>query len=149
MSQPRTASRLWILYAAWGCALASLLHIVTIIAGPDWFDFLGAPPEYGQMMRDGDWVFPVAVTLGIAAILAIWSAYAFGAAGAIKRLPLTRIICWAVAAIFLLRGAGGIPLMIFVMLQTGFTALTAFHLAASVYILSLGVGFVFAARARR
>ena len=140
-------SRAWILYAGWGCAAASILHIVTIIAGPSWFDFLGAPPEYGQMMRDGDYLLPVTVTLFIAAVLAIWAAYAFSAAGVIRRLPFARFVCGATAFIFLLRGLAGIPIILWVLAQSEPTPLTLFHMAASVFIVTLGYGFICAVRA--
>lgn len=137
-------SKAWVLYAAWGCVIASILHVVTIFAGAEWFDFLGAPPEYGQMMRDGNYVYPVIVTLLIAGTLAIWAAYAFSALK--KPLPYARLILGAVAAIFLLRGLGGIPITLFILSKTGATMMTLFHIAASVFVLTLGLGFVAAFR---
>ena len=137
-------SKAWVLYAAWGCAAASILHVVAIFAGADWFDFLGAPPEYGQMMRDGNYVYPVVVTLLIAGMLAVWAAYAVSALK--KPLPYARLILGAVAAIFLLRGLLGIPITLFILTKTGPTAIILFHIAASVFVLTLGLGFVAAFR---
>ena len=137
-------SKAWVLYAAWGCAAASILHVVTIFAGADWFDFLGAPPEYGQMMRDGNYVYPVVVTLLIAGMLAVWAAYAVSALK--KPLPYARLILGAVAAIFLLRGLLGIPITLFILTKTGPTAIILFHIAVSVFVLTLGWGFVAAFR---
>ena len=142
-------ARMTVLYAAWGCAVASILHIVTIIAGPAWFDFLGAPPHYGQMMRDGDYFLPVTVTVFIAGVLAVWSAYAFCAAGVIRRLPFARLICGAVALIFILRGLFVFPLIGYVMSESavgGVTPKSVFHIAASLFILTLGSGFANAVR---
>lgn len=133
-------SKAWVLYAAWGCVIASILHVVTIFAGPAWFDFLGAPPEYGQMMREGNYVYPVIVTLLIAVTLAIWAAYAFSALS--KALPYARLISGAVAVIFLLRGVLGILITLIILTKTGPTVLTLFHIAASVFVLTLGLGFV-------
>lgn len=135
-------SKNWVLLAAWGCAAAAVLHIICIFAGAEWFDFLGAPPEYGQMMREGDWGFPAAVTTLISAILAIWSAYAFSTFDGRKPLPFARFVCAAVAAIFLLRGVIGITLLIYILVKTGFTLKLLFHLAASVFILAIGIGFM-------
>ena len=137
-------SKAWVLYAAWGCVAGSLLHIVTIFAGAEWFDFLGAPPEYGQMMQDGNYVYPVVVTLLIAGTLAVWAAYAFWALK--KPLPFARLICGFVAAIFLLRGIVGIPITLFILTKTGPTMMTLLHIAASVFVLTLGLGFVAAFR---
>ena len=137
-------SKAWVVYAAWGCVIASILHVVTIFAGAAWFDFLGAPPEYGQMMRDGNYVYPVIVTLLIAGTLAIWAAYAFSALK--TPLPYARLILGAVAAIFLLRGIIGIPINLYILTKTGPTTMTLFHIAASVFVLTLGWGFVAAFR---
>ena len=137
-------SKAWVLYAASGCAAGALLHIAAIFAGPEWFDFLGAPPEYGQMMRGGNYVYPVVVTLLIAGTLAIWAAYAFSALK--KPLPYARLILGAVAAIFLLRGVLGIPITLFILTKSGPAAMTLFHIAASVFVLTLGWGFVAAFR---
>lgn len=139
-------SKAWVLYAALGCAAGSLLHIVAIFAGPEWFDFLGAPPEYGQMMRDGNYVYPVVVTLMIAAMLAVWAAYAASVLSPKKPLPYARLICGFVAAIFLIRGVLGIPITLFFLTKSGPTAMTLFHIAASVFVLTLGWGFVAAFR---
>jgi len=139
-------SKGWVLYAAIGCAAASLLHIAAIFAGPSWFDFLGAPPEYGQMMREGNYVYPIVVTLLIAGTLAVWTVYALSALGPKKPLPYARLICGAVAAIFLLRGVLGIPITLYILTKTGPTAMTLFHIAASVFVLTLGWGFLAAFR---
>jgi len=136
-----TKDRVWIGYAAWGCAAAALLHIAAIIAGPDWFDFLGAPPSYGESLRQGNWQHPVFTTLGIVLILLIWAAYAFAALGRFTWLPLKKFVLAAVAAIFILRGALGIPIVIWVMTQTALSVFNVFHLGASVFVLTLGYGF--------
>jgi len=46
------------------------------------------------------------------------------------------------AAIFLLRGVLGIPITLYILTKTGPTAMTLFHIAASVFVLTLGWGFV-------
>jgi hypothetical protein len=47
---------------------------------------------------------PALITAAIAAVLAIWAAYAFSGAGLIARLPLLRIALVAIASVYLLRG---------------------------------------------
>jgi hypothetical protein len=53
---------------------------------------------------------PALITLAIASILGIWSAYAFSGAGLLPRLPLIRTALVAISAIYLLRGLAPIPL---------------------------------------
>jgi hypothetical protein len=132
---------IWISYAAWGCVAGGLLHIACIIGGPDWFDFLGAPPEFGEALRRGEWVEAVLITLGIAAFLFIWAAYAFSAREGRKPLPFAKFVCAAVAFIFLLRGALGIPFLLYVMMRGGPAVFTLFHLGASIFVFTLGLGF--------
>jgi hypothetical protein len=47
---------------------------------------------------------PTVITLGIAAVLAVWAAFAFSGAGLIARLPLLRTGLVVISAIYLLRG---------------------------------------------
>ena len=49
------------------------------------------------------------MTLGIAAVLGIWSAYAFAGAGLLKRLPLMRTALVALTAVYLLRALALFP----------------------------------------
>lgn len=134
-------SPLWITYAAWGSVAGALAHVAAIIGGADWFDFLGAPPSYGEALRAGEWLHPVVTTLGIAALLLVWAAYARSALPRRKPLPFAKFVCAIVAVIFLIRGVIGIPLLLFVLTKTGPTVMTLFHLGASVFILTLGLGF--------
>ncbi|UTH74525.1 hypothetical protein [Chromobacterium sp. IIBBL 290-4] len=89
--------------------LASLLHIGIIFGGPAWYRFFGAPPEYAEAAGRGEW-WPALVTLGIAAILAIWALYAFSAAGCLRRLPLLKPALLTITAIYLLRGLVVVPI---------------------------------------
>lgn len=87
---------------------ASLLHIACIVGGPDWYRFLGAGEGMATMAEQGS-IVPTLITLGIAAVLAIWAAYAFAGAGLIPRLPLLRTGLVVISAIYLLRGLALIP----------------------------------------
>jgi hypothetical protein len=93
----------WLLVAGSLSLLAALLHLAVIVGGPGWYRFFGAGEALAQAAERGSWI-PAVVTLGIAALLAIWSAYAFAAAGAIRQLPLMRTALVAISAIYLARG---------------------------------------------
>ena len=90
---------------------ASLLHIACIIGGPDWYRFFGAGEAMATMAEQGS-MTPTLLTLGIAAILAIWAAYAFSGAGLLPRLPLLRTGLVVISAVYLLRGLALIPALI-------------------------------------
>lgn len=92
---------------------ASLLHIGMIIGGPEWFRFFGAGEQMARMVARG-FLYPIVLTLGIAAILAVWALYALSGAGVIRRLPLLRLALAAIAAVYLARGILGVPLVILV-----------------------------------
>ena len=87
-------------------AIAALLHIGCILFGPPWYRFFGAGERMAQLAAAGS-PTPTVFAIGIAAVLALWSAYAFSGAGVITRLPLLRVALCAIAAIYLLRGIAG------------------------------------------
>ncbi len=90
---------------------ASLLHIGCIIGGPAWYRFFGAGEAMATMAEQGS-MTPTLLTLGIAAVLAIWAAYAFSGAGLLPRLPLLRTGLVVISAIYLLRGLALIPALV-------------------------------------
>lgn len=87
--------------------LASMLHLACIVGGPDWYRFFGAGEGVAQAAERGE-AMPALMTLGIAAVLAVWAAYAFSGAGRIVRLPLLRAGLVVVSAIYLARGLMGL-----------------------------------------
>ena len=89
-------------------AAASLLHIGVIVGGPDWYSFFGAGEAMATMAEQGS-MTPALITAGIAAVLAIWAAYAFSGAGLLPRLLLLRTGLVVISAIYLLRGLALIP----------------------------------------
>ncbi len=91
--------------------LAALLHIACIFGGPDWYRFFGAGEGMATMAARGS-MTPTLITLGIAAVLAIWAAYAFSGAGLLPRLPLLRTGLVVISAIYLLRGLALIPALV-------------------------------------
>lgn len=92
-------------------AAASILHLAVIIGGPDWYRFFGAGERMARMAEQGSWT-PTVITLGIAAVLAVWSAYAFSGAGLIPRLPLIRTALVLISTVYLLRGLVLIPALV-------------------------------------
>lgn len=88
--------------------LAAILHLATIIGGPDWYRFLGAGEQMALMAEQGSW-YPLLVTFAIASVLFIWALYAFSGAGIIRKLPLLRTGLVFISAIYLLRGLVVIP----------------------------------------
>lgn len=93
----------WLIVGGSLSALAALLHLGVIVGGPRWYRFMGAGEGMAQAAARGEWR-PALLTLGIAAILAIWAAYAFAGAGLIGRLPLMLIALVGISAVYLLRG---------------------------------------------
>lgn len=89
-------------------AAAALLHLAVIAGGPDWYRFFGAGEGMARLAERGS-PKPALITLGIAALLATWSAYAFAGAGRIRRLPLMRTALVAISALYLLRGLVLLP----------------------------------------
>ena len=99
----------WLIAGAILSALAALLHLAVIAGGADWYRVVGAGEEMARMAERGS-IRPTLITLAIAAILAIWSAYAFAGAGLLPRLPLMRTALVAITAVYLLRALTLLPL---------------------------------------
>lgn len=89
-------------------AAASLAHLAVIAGGPRWYEVFGAGPRMVRLAEQGS---PKAalITLGIAAVLAIWAAFAFSGAGLIPRLPLLKLALLAITAVYVVRAVGYIP----------------------------------------
>jgi hypothetical protein len=93
----------WLVAAGMLSAAAALLHLAVIAGGPNWYRFFGAGEPMARAAERGSAV-PALVTVGIAAVLALWAAYAFAGAGLIRRLPLLRTGLVFISAIYLARG---------------------------------------------
>ena len=100
--------RRWLVAAGLLSAIAAALHLAIIVGGGDWYRFFGAGEAMARMAERGE-AYPALVTLGIAGVLGIWSAYAFSGAGLIPRLPLLRTGLVAISLVYLAR-AGFLPL---------------------------------------
>lgn len=123
----------WLLAGALLSIAAGLLHIAVIVGGPDWYRFFGAPEGYALAVSRGE-LFPAIVTLGIATILFIWSAFALSGGGYIVRLPLLRIGLAGITLIYLLRGALIVPVILYVPYPQG-----AFDYWSSAIVLVYGL----------
>jgi hypothetical protein len=92
-------------------AIAALLHLGIIAGGPAWYRFFGAGERFARAAAQRKW-YPALVTLGIAAVLGIWSAYALAGAGLIGALPLLRMTLVAITAVYIVRGLAYAPLVL-------------------------------------
>jgi hypothetical protein len=101
----------WLAAAGGLSAAAALAHLAVIAGGPRWYDLFGAGPHMVRLAEQGSPIATV-ITLGIAAVLAVWSAYAFSGAGMIPRLPLLKLGLVAISAVYLLRALGYVPALL-------------------------------------
>ena len=132
MTQPNR----WLIVAGCMSIAASILHLACIVGGPDWYRFFGAGEPIAVAAERGSWV-PAAMTAGIAAVLALWAAYAFAGAGLIRRLPLMRTGLVAISAIYLARGS-----FIFAPGAFGRSDLTpGFMICSSLIVLVIGLAY--------
>jgi hypothetical protein len=107
-----TQDRNWLIVGGVLSAIAALAHLAVIAGGPDWYRFFGAGEGMAQAAERGE-LRPVLITIGIAAMLFVWAAYAFSGAGLIGRLPLLRTGLVAISAVYLLRGLAPVAILLF------------------------------------
>jgi len=100
MSQFSKSYLFWVGIAA---SAGALLHIAIIFGGPDWYAFFGAPQALVELARSGHPRAPISC-LVIAGVLSVFAAYAFSGAGAIRRLPLLRLVLASIGSVLILRG---------------------------------------------
>ncbi|HEU0043747.1 hypothetical protein [Sphingomonas sp.] len=130
--------RLWLLVGGWLSALAALLHLGVIIGGPAWYRFFGAGEDMAVGAEQGSWIPPL-VTLSIAAILAVWAAYAFAGAGSIRRLPLLRTALVLISGIYLARALILVPIVL--LYPHARSAVGPFDFWSSAIVLVYGVAY--------
>jgi hypothetical protein len=124
----------WLIAGGWLSLIASLLHIACIFGGPDWYRFFGAGEAMATAAERGE-IYPALVTFAIAALLAVWAAYAFAGAGLIRRLPLMRTALVIISGIYLLRGLALVPIALTPAIQT------PFNLWSSLIVLGYGLAY--------
>lgn len=103
----------WLLTGGVLTGLAVLLHVAIILGGPDWYRFFGAGERMARLAASES-AAPAMITAAIAATLAVWTLYALSGARLIRRLPFLRLVLVLIAAVYLLRGVLGIPLVLLV-----------------------------------
>jgi hypothetical protein len=104
--------RTWLVVGGVLSAIAALAHLAVIVGGPDWYRFFGAGEGMARAAERGE-LRPALITVGIAAILFVWAAYAFSGAGLIPRLPLLRTGLVAISAVYLLRALAPAAILLF------------------------------------
>jgi hypothetical protein len=104
--------RTWLIIGGALSAIAALAHLAVIAGGPDWYRFCGAGEGMARAAARGE-LRPALITIGIAAILFVWAAYAFSGAGLIPRLPLLRTGLVTISAVYLLRALAPAALLLF------------------------------------
>lgn len=127
----RDVNRMLVLAAALS-ALASLLHVGVIGGGADWYRFFGAGERMARLAEAGS-LRPAVITLGIAAVLATWAAYAASGARLLRPLPLLRAALVAITVVYLLRGLALVPAALMPALRT------PFNLWSSAICLAIGM----------
>lgn len=132
---PPVRQNLWLIIGGVLSAIAAVLHVGVILGGPAWYCFFGAGEDMARMAEQGS-PTPALVTLAIAAVLAVWAAYAFSGAGLLWRLPLLRTALVLIAAVYLARGMVLVPILI---LKP--QAMDAFTLWSSLIVLAYGVAY--------
>ncbi|MGZ9100273.1 MAG: hypothetical protein ACXW3O_11260 [Brevundimonas sp.] len=123
----------WLLTGGVLSATASLAHLAVIVGGPRWYAFFGAGKRMVRLAEQGA-LSATLITLGIAAVLAVWAAYAFSGSGVLPRLPLLRLGLVAISAVYLIRALVFVPAAI---LQTGQAGTFAWVSSAIVLVFGL------------
>jgi hypothetical protein len=131
----RNPAQAWLVAAAALSAAAALLHLAVIAGGPGWYRFFGAGEGMARMAEQGS-ATPALITVGIATLLAVWSAYALAGAGLIPQLPLMRTALVAITAVYLLRG-----LILFPVLAMNRGRVDSFTLWSSLIVLVYGITY--------
>ena len=142
----RPAHERWLLAGSLLTGIASLLHVAIIIGGPDWYRFFGAGERMTRLAARGS-VYPPLITAGIAAILGAWTLYALSGARVIRRLPFVRPALVLIAAVYVLRGALGVPAVLLVddPYMRELRSRPAFMIVSSVVCVGLGLCYALGA----
>jgi len=81
-------------------AAAAIAHLACIAIGAPAYRFMGAGERTARAAQARR-LRPTLVTLAIAGLLFVWSAFAWSGAGAIEPLPLTKLALVAISAVYL------------------------------------------------
>ena len=130
----------WLLIAGLLSLAASALHIATIFGGPAWYRFFGAGERMARLAEQGS-PRAVGITLGIAAVLAVWAAYAFSGAGLIARLPMLRTGLVAISLVYLARALVLLPALSPPLAARIGLAPSPFWIWSSLIVLAFGLAY--------
>lgn len=123
----------WLVAGGVASGAAAVAHLLCIAGGAAWYRTMGAGERMARLV-EADRLGPHLVTLAIAAVLGLWSAYALSGAGLTRPLPLLRPALVAITAVYLLRAAA-LP----VMLRTMPDRSATFLVVSSAIVLVIGV----------
>jgi hypothetical protein len=93
-----------LILAAFGSFAVAALHLGIVVAGAPAYRFFGAGEGMARAAEAGSWR-PAMVTIGLAALFALWGWYALSGAGFGPRLPFLAPALVIIAAVYLARGA--------------------------------------------
>ena len=122
---------------------AALLHVAIIFGGPDWYRFFGAGEGMARLSEQGS-SYPTIVASCIALLLAVWGLYALSGAKIIFRLPLIKPALFLIAAIFILRGIAGVPIVLWLDDPYAMELRAKMTFMTISSIVSLGIGLCYA-----
>jgi hypothetical protein len=93
----------WLLAGAFASLALAAAHVAITFAGPDAYEYFGAPRNLVAAARRGSAV-PALVTLIIALVFAGFGLYGLSGAGRAPRLPALRVLLVGISGIYMLRG---------------------------------------------
>lgn len=123
-------------------ACVAMLHLLIIFGGAPAYRYFGAGERMARMAQLGSPV-PTAITVALAAIFALWAAYAFAGAGLIARPPFLRAGLVAIGLVYTARGLVAAPQLYWIL--SGAKANTR-HLGFSLAALLIGLTYLAGAR---
>ena len=90
---------------AWFNLIIALLHIVGLLWAAAMFKVTGIEKEMAALAELHS-SLPYALTILVAIVFFVFGLYGLSASGSFRRLPGIKFMIWAIAIIYLLRGAG-------------------------------------------
>lgn len=101
-SLTKPGARAWLIAAAAVSFFVAILHIVIVLIGPSAYSFFGGQ-KLAHLALSGSFT-PTLMTLGLAAIHAVFGLYGLSGAGVIRRLPLLTVALFAIGGMYAFRG---------------------------------------------
>jgi hypothetical protein len=133
-----TGARLLFL-AGLGSAAVSLLHVAIVAIGAPAYRFFGAGERMARMAERGI-PEPTLITIALAALFAVWSAYGFSGAGLVRPLPFLAKGLLLIGLVYTGRGLALLPQLALVVGLAGAVPLR--HLLFSASSLAIGLLYV-------